>query len=402
MLDEDSGAGIPNARMVILYNANGTLFPVADTVTNGSGNFSVPYTAYPGGFFIIQSYDQPGYVSRSANPGLGGAVLTSNIVSFPAPAGGVFDTATFLDSRRPVTRTFDKTYLAVYSAPATFADIFPLVEMKRLEGYRVKTITTQVIDATVAGRDLPEKVRNWLKTAIYRPNGQPVYAVLIGRHDKIPLREVGWLGDLDHRLPGPDYFPALVTDWYYADLDSNWDNDNDGWYGEFQYRTPARFRPAGRRGPARAMSSRGQPAARRSIRHQPRHIRRLDCRDRPGTPAAQHARRSAPGHSHRGARRKERLPGEAQGHAWPALLLVQRALLDWPPRPMWTGRARAFLVRGPARASARTARITPNTWRTWYARPSTPTPPRSPPSETAAPGGAPLSPTNRGAAPARR
>ena len=29
-----------------------------------------------------------------------------------------------------------------------------------------------------------------------------------------------------------------MTDWYYADLDSNWDTDNDGWYGEFLFCAP--------------------------------------------------------------------------------------------------------------------------------------------------------------------
>ena len=208
VLDEDSGAGIANTRIAIQYNSNGALYPVGETLTDALGNFSLPYSAYPGGFFIIQAYDQSGYFSRSANPGLGGNVLTANIVTFPAAAGGVYDTVTFLDSRRPVTRSFDKHYLFVYSAPATFADIYPLIEMKRLEGFRVKTVTTQVIEATVAGRDLAEKVRNWIKTQHSAADGQPVYAVLIGRHDKIPFREVGWLGDLDHRLPGPAYFPG--------------------------------------------------------------------------------------------------------------------------------------------------------------------------------------------------
>ena len=89
VLDEDSGAGIANTRIAIQYNSNGALYPVGETFTDALGNFSLHYTAYPGGFFIIQAYDQPGYFSRSANPGLGGSVLTANIVTFPAAAGGV-------------------------------------------------------------------------------------------------------------------------------------------------------------------------------------------------------------------------------------------------------------------------------------------------------------------------
>ena len=57
--------------------------------------------------------------------------------------------------------------------------------------------------------------------------------LLVGRGDTIPVRDIGWL-DNDHRDPnGPEYYPAWPTDWYYADLDSGWDANGNGFHGEF-------------------------------------------------------------------------------------------------------------------------------------------------------------------------
>ena len=53
---------------------------------------------------------------------LTGTILTANIVSVPAQAGVSLDPVTFLDTRRPISRTCDRHYLIVYSAPATFAE----------------------------------------------------------------------------------------------------------------------------------------------------------------------------------------------------------------------------------------------------------------------------------------
>ena len=95
------------------------------------------------------------------------------------------------------------------------------------------SISTADLARVGEGRDLAERIHNWLKAAWEAADEAPVYALLVGRGDKIPFRDVGWL-DNDHRQMGqPGYFPAWPTDWYYADLDSDWDADGDGFYGEF-------------------------------------------------------------------------------------------------------------------------------------------------------------------------
>jgi hypothetical protein len=60
-----------------------------------------------------------------------------------------------------------------------------------------------------------------------------------------PFRDIGWL-DSDHRAPdAPDYLPAWPTDWYYGDLDSDWDTDGDGYFGEFLGCPPGDTRTGG-------------------------------------------------------------------------------------------------------------------------------------------------------------
>lgn len=87
--------------------------------------------------------------------------------------------------------------------------------------------TTDWVDTYFTGRDLAEKIRNAL---IYLSDRGIEYALLIGEPWQIPMREC-WPNPNDHqRQSGNNPVP---TDYYYADLTSNWDSDGDGYFGEY-------------------------------------------------------------------------------------------------------------------------------------------------------------------------
>lgn len=100
----------------------------------------------------------------------------------------------------------------------------PLVNWKKAIGYTVDTVTVGWIEANCDGRDLSEKIRNYL-IASYTSRGFN-YVLIVGSHTTIPMRYC-YPDSSDHSYNG-----AVPTDFYYADLSGDWDSDNDGYFGE--------------------------------------------------------------------------------------------------------------------------------------------------------------------------
>ncbi len=99
----------------------------------------------------------------------------------------------------------------------------PLLDWKMQKGLTGKIATVEEIGEQYEGKDLQEKIRNFI-TERYRDDGTE-YVLLGGDVEIIPHRgaygEVG--GYTDDRIP---------CDLYYGCLDGSWDNDGDGIYGE--------------------------------------------------------------------------------------------------------------------------------------------------------------------------
>ena len=98
-------------------------------------------------------------------------------------------------------------------------------QWKESMGYSVKIVTTSWIESNFEGKDLPEKIRNFLIDR-YEQWGID-YVLIVGSRDKIPMREC-YLNPSNHE----DEYSKIETDYYYADLTGNWYADNDGYYGE--------------------------------------------------------------------------------------------------------------------------------------------------------------------------
>lgn len=241
VLRQRDNAGVAGAVVHLFASTSASTSLVDSYRTDSTGAFSLSYTGYGPSSFIVQETDPRGLHSIMADGGADGAVRSANVVLYPgAESSHVYSPATFVDADARLTgQDMDRHYLIVYSEPVGRADLWPLIELKQMEGYQLETISTQLIEVSVSGRDLPEKIRNWLKGRWEDYDPAPVYALLVGRHDVIPARQVGWEGDLAHRTPEQEgYAPAVLTEWYYADLDSDWDSDGDGFYGEYIYCAP--------------------------------------------------------------------------------------------------------------------------------------------------------------------
>jgi parallel beta-helix repeat protein len=154
------------------------------------------------------------------------------LTTYPAPGGlsvarsasrlsssGLLDGQSVTESSQGVASC---DYLVITKAP--YAMKFePLVYWKLQRGLTGKVATLEEINAAYAGRDLQEKIRNYI-TECYRTLGTE-YVLLGGDTDIIPAR--GAYGEV-----GPYKDSEMPADIYFACLDGSWDYDGDGVYGE--------------------------------------------------------------------------------------------------------------------------------------------------------------------------
>lgn len=94
---------------------------------------------------------------------------------------------------------------------------------KEFLGYSVKIVNTSWISNSYDGRDTAEKIKNFLKSTDELWNIK--YTLLVGDNDIIPWRYV--------------YAPeknkkSIPSDFYYADLSSNWDANNNNVFAELE------------------------------------------------------------------------------------------------------------------------------------------------------------------------
>lgn len=103
--------------------------------------------------------------------------------------------------------------------PGILKEIRRLAEYKRRKGLRTRIATIDSIAEVNAGEDLQQKVRNALRAA--RRDLGAVWVLLVGDHHLLPAREVFDI------VSGR----TVLSDIYYACLDSGWQADNLGRYG---------------------------------------------------------------------------------------------------------------------------------------------------------------------------
>ncbi|MBN2379886.1 hypothetical protein JXM67_08815 [candidate division WOR-3 bacterium] len=104
---------------------------------------------------------------------------------------------------------------------------------RRNTGFEVTVVTKEEIESTTSGVDLPQKIRNYLRSHAADYD----YLFIIGHHSDLPMRIItpfannnpGYYWDSPDITPNP-------SDIYYGELskpdNQSWDKDEDGYYGE--------------------------------------------------------------------------------------------------------------------------------------------------------------------------
>ncbi len=235
-LGREIGVAGATVQLFAVRESGATL--VATTQSDGGGRYELEYRGEWPDRFLVRQFDARGTYSVRAEAGARGSAVAANLLQYEISRNETaqwleFSGGLFVDQiGQPDLGRTGPVYLVVYADPIGEEDLTAIVAWRQRQGFEVITASTAELARTGQGRDLAEQIRSWLVGQWRSANGRPVYALLIGRGDKVPVRDAGWM-DNDHRDPlSPRYYPAWPTDWYYADLDSDWDADGDGYFGE--------------------------------------------------------------------------------------------------------------------------------------------------------------------------
>lgn len=117
------------------------------------------------------------------------------------------------------SRNYD--YLVI-STPALYAALGDWVSYRQSQGLAIQFADINSILATQLGANDAEKMRNFMVTEYMM---QPfTYLMIVGDYDTVPVAFL---------TPEPNGYDTVPSDFFYSDLTSNWDSDNDGRYGEY-------------------------------------------------------------------------------------------------------------------------------------------------------------------------
>ncbi len=129
---------------------------------------------------------------------------------------------------RYIEPTHDRSRIAydyLIITPGDLIDDFePLAEYKNSLGIRTTIVSVEIILATAEGDDDQEKIRNYI-TAEYLDSGIE-YVLLAGDEEDLPHRGMyvnpGYYADSD-----------IPSDQYFFNLDGDWNDDGDNYWGEW-------------------------------------------------------------------------------------------------------------------------------------------------------------------------
>jgi len=124
-------------------------------------------------------------------------------------------------SSTPAPSDIDIADYVIITSDGLQIAVDPLKNYKELQGLSVQVQTIEWVDANVAGVDLQEKMRNYLRDN-YLAWGTD-YVLLVGLPSTVPMRT----------CHTPTGYGDTPTDYYYSDLSGDWDLNDDGDWGEY-------------------------------------------------------------------------------------------------------------------------------------------------------------------------
>ncbi len=244
-------AGIPGVRVnLVSGDSNGT-WQVSDTsVTNLDGSFSLAALHdYSRHYLEIDPLSLPrGYAPGSSFAPHVGRGIDARVIDYYSSPPGSYSDAEFrlVDAVTPAANRGMGPYFLII-APQAVIDSNALDEFtdyKRRLGFDVEVHSLESAQANYPGIDLPEKIRN-LEVQRYSQFGSRFkYLMLVGPDDVIPYARMQMEAESNPALRSDPQTQCRAplggwpTDWYYADLVSNWDTNGNGCLGDGAFSNP--------------------------------------------------------------------------------------------------------------------------------------------------------------------
>ncbi len=211
-------------------------------LSQSDGSFDLPVLQSGFDHFDVTQGALRGTVPQTLTVPPGGSVLDVNTAKFGGSATGTICCTNF-NLTDPVLKLpfFSQgRYLIVTSAALT-GMIQDFVTFKEYQGYDV--IVKTVEDLGGSGQTLMNNIRTYEKTLLAESKGLK-YVLLIGTDKTVPYPKINEFGYDWYHMPISDataacgFIPTTgnvcgwPSDWYYVDLNSNWDSNGDGIFGE--------------------------------------------------------------------------------------------------------------------------------------------------------------------------
>ena len=214
------------------YDSGGTSSVVASAVSNTNGFFNLASTdSYSQHRLEVDPMGVPKGLSAdfptAPLPGKASGPLT---IEYAAAAAGSYGGNNFIfadQAPRPLDTTLSPHLLIITSQDiAARPDLSYYLDFKRLQGLTVEVASVEAINAAAGGGILTvQKIRNFEidRQAVIGPAFK--YVLLLGGNDIIPFGSLdGGASAANHCLT----YGGWPTDWFYVDLTSNWDSNNNG------------------------------------------------------------------------------------------------------------------------------------------------------------------------------
>ncbi|MCB5262960.1 MAG: C25 family cysteine peptidase [Candidatus Cloacimonetes bacterium] len=174
--------------------------------------------------FAVKPYDEnSGLWSETAE-------ITLNYQPGPREQGqipGTFKNADFFANPSQLKQWYHPSTLGsmgiiVISTPELYDALSAWTAFRQGQGFEVQFSNIAQVLVNEVGANDAEKLRNHLITQqVLYPFS---YVLLVGDYDLVPTA---------YLTPEPNGDDTIASDFYYADLSSNWDTDGDGRYGEY-------------------------------------------------------------------------------------------------------------------------------------------------------------------------
>lgn len=229
--------GIPGISVRLIgfdWTVNQPVLASATTAADGSYQLATTDDSFPIYQVELDTNSIPkGYSPYSVEPNPAGLAWSSFSIWFRGTPPGIYpDNNFYLQDVRPAPVDLASGPFYLIVAPdktIKSGALSDFVNFKQLEGFKVEIFSVEYIVANFPGANRMQQIRNLEINRLNSYHKRFKYALLVGSHASIPF---GALNGEAVTFTICTTAGGFATDWFYADLTSNWDTNGNTCFGD--------------------------------------------------------------------------------------------------------------------------------------------------------------------------